>query len=190
MSGNTCTYAAGSLPIELQRFSVEISNPGAKLTWLTASELDNEKFFIERSGDGREYKIIGEMAGKGTTNEAQYYSFVDEKPLQGVNYYRLKQVDFDGNFEYSPVQTLLFRKDGEIVVYPTIVEQVLNLDVPETMEEATSLKVYTIQGALVYQASMEGTGKLTFDLPALSAGQYVAEVLNGQTASRTIIMKQ
>jgi len=99
------TDNSGGVPVELVSFSVEFVESQVKLSWATASELNNLGFEIERKSENEEWRTIGFIDGKGTTTEIQNYYFTDD--LIGVNdsklYYRLKQVDLDGTFEYSEI---------------------------------------------------------------------------------------
>ncbi|MBE0539343.1 MAG: choice-of-anchor J domain-containing protein, partial [Ignavibacterium sp.] len=92
---------AGSLPVELTSFSANVNNSNVNLDWSTATETNNNGFQIERSAVGGSYQVIGFVAGYGTTTEAKHYSFVDQNVAAGNYTYRLKQVDFNGTFEYS-----------------------------------------------------------------------------------------
>lgn len=91
------------LPIELLSFSAECSNQKIIISWITASEINNHFFTIERSAEGVNFQNIGTIAGAGNSNQNPYYTFEDSEPLEGISYYRLKQTDFDGKFEYSKV---------------------------------------------------------------------------------------
>ena len=95
----------GELPVELTSFAATYSENTIQLIWSTASELNNYGFEIERRSDKTDWRTIGFREGNGTTTEPQNYSYIDD--LFGVNshklYYRLKQIDFDGTFEYSEV---------------------------------------------------------------------------------------
>ncbi|MFO7524922.1 MAG: hypothetical protein R6W68_05675, partial [Ignavibacteriaceae bacterium] len=96
---------SGNIPVELSSFTASSSNNTVQLSWSTASELNNYGFEIERSKDQADWRTIGFKEGNGTTTEHQNYTFTDD--LFGVNshklYYRLKQIDYDGRFEYSNV---------------------------------------------------------------------------------------
>ena len=107
------------LPVELLNFSSKlISKNQAQLSWQTASESNNLGFEVQRSIDGREWEKLGFVAGKGTTNNLNDYQFWDTYPFGGINYYRLKQVDFDGAFEYSNVISVDLLKVDNIQLYP------------------------------------------------------------------------
>lgn len=101
--GNSCAGSTISLPEELTSFQVENQNSSNLLNWTTASELNNQGFEVERSTDGENWENIGWVDGIGTTQEKQEYSYVDHDQLAGAVFYRLKQIDYDGNFEYSNV---------------------------------------------------------------------------------------
>ncbi|MBC5994701.1 hypothetical protein [Pontibacter cellulosilyticus] len=89
------------LAVELTSFKGIATKSGVNLKWETASEENNSHFEVERSADGKAYEQIAKINGHGNSNIAQKYSFVDVSSMQGTNYYRLKQVDYDGKFAYS-----------------------------------------------------------------------------------------
>ncbi len=109
-----------ALPVELVSFrSQVVDNEAVVLTWETATELNNDYFIVEHSVDGRDYVPVGHVTGNGTTDEIQYYTYEHDKPYFGENYYRLKQVDFDGQFEYSKIVTAIIKmEEAKINVFP------------------------------------------------------------------------
>jgi hypothetical protein len=105
------------LPIELLSFTATIEQDDVALNWVTASEINNQFFTIERSSNGIDFEIISIIASQaefGNSNKTLYYSALDTQPLDGMNYYRLKQTDFDGKFEYSQVIAIAFSKQKNI----------------------------------------------------------------------------
>src|SRR5690606_1698355 len=90
------------VPVELSSFSAAAVPGGVKLNWVTATEKNNRGFEIERSIDNKTFVNIAFVDGKGTTTSQTEYSYVDKNSF-GTTYYRLKQIDFDGAFEYSKV---------------------------------------------------------------------------------------
>jgi hypothetical protein len=90
-------------PVKLIHFKVHVLDNDVKLIWSTATEKDNLGFNIERSVDNRNWTTLGFVPGNGTTTHQQNYTYADVAPLDGVNYYRLKQMDTDGKHEYSPI---------------------------------------------------------------------------------------
>jgi hypothetical protein len=89
------------LPVELLRFEARNLSDKVLLEWSTATETNNDHFIVERSTDMHEIVPLGKVAGAGNSNNILHYLFTDQDPLAGINYYRLKQTDFDGTFEYS-----------------------------------------------------------------------------------------
>ncbi len=114
------TTQPAALPVDLVAFKSEvINNEEVALYWETASELNNDYFIVEHSTDGKDYTPVTHIKGKGTTSERQTYSFVHDEPFFGENYYRLKQVDFDGQYEYSRViHGVIKMEESKINVYP------------------------------------------------------------------------
>ena len=91
------------LPVEMVSFKGAFSNGIVNLNWVTASEINNQYFEVQRSIDGINWSWVGVVAGSGNTVNLTQYSFVDKYPLQGLTYYRLKQVDIDGNYHLSKI---------------------------------------------------------------------------------------
>ncbi len=102
-------YDAAQLPVELLYFYVEKATNGALLSWETATEINNDYFDVEWSTDGINFESIGQVQGAGTTTEVQSYEFLHDNPVNGNNYYRLKQMDFDEVFEYSNIVLLNYQ---------------------------------------------------------------------------------
>ena len=113
-------YAAGAtnLPVTLSSFEAQNLGTSIFLQWSTSSELNNAKFELQHSTEGELFGTIMELAGAGTTLEKQSYQFTHHTPSAGINYYRLKQVDFDGTFEYSKVVAINAVGNNDIVTYP------------------------------------------------------------------------
>ncbi len=112
------TNVENPLPVELVYFHASLTSENlVQLVWLTASELNNEAFEVERSKDGFDFTSIAHIAGKGTTAEQHEYSLIDTKPLSGLSYYRLKQIDFDGTVTYTRLVSVK-RGDEVFSVHP------------------------------------------------------------------------
>ncbi|MBN8822752.1 MAG: T9SS type A sorting domain-containing protein [Spirosoma sp.] len=108
-----------SLPVTLLSFTAKSDGDRVQLAWATTSEYNADTFVVERSSDLGEYKLIGQVAAKGTTSERQSYSLIDSDPLPGINYYRLKQVDFDGTIHvYKPISAIIQVSEPVISVFP------------------------------------------------------------------------
>jgi hypothetical protein len=110
---------ANVLPIVLGSFEGKQVDNTIELDWQTLSELNSDHFEVQRRGEFEEgFSVLGTVNAQGTSNSTKRYSFVDEQPASGVNYYRLKLVDTDRTFEYSPVIAIAFDGAAQFVIYP------------------------------------------------------------------------
>lgn len=144
------------------------------LEWATASEQNNKGFEIERSPDGSHWGSIGfilSVAIDGKSNKRLDYSFADNIPLSGMNYYRLKQYDFDGYIAYSPVRTIRYNQQNAISIYPNPVKDNLSISGLEGTEQ---IKIYNTSGVLVYH---QKAGQSDISLAHLSEGLYYLQIV-------------
>jgi len=118
-STNFTAHAMVPLPLTLLQFTATKQSNTAALQWQTGQEQNTRDFVIERSSDGKTYTDIGTVAAAGTSNTKRYYYFTDNAPLEGNNYYRLRQRDLDGQSTYSPVRVLNFSMSGNLIWYST-----------------------------------------------------------------------
>lgn len=158
------------LPVELLYFTGASNKESVDLSWSTATEINNDHFEIESSLGGLTFSKIGQVTGHGSTNESMKYSFVDESPSGFENYYRLKQVDYDGQFEYFNTIMVLNAGSSGIKIYPnptsansTIIVQVNNsLEQELVSVELTDISGRILQEKLGYDNSFEiSTAHLT-----------------------------
>jgi len=131
------------LPVELVSFSGYHKNGVNHLNWSTASEIQNEKFEIWRSSNGLEFEKIGEVPGQGNSNQSNAYTFNDSDLLAGLYYYRLRQVDFDGQFKDSEVIALR-SESRSFKVYPNPATSMIHFS-----ETLACPRVYNALGSLV-----------------------------------------
>jgi len=128
------------LPVELVTFVGWNEDDVNQLEWVTASEINNELFVVERSADGIDFVEIGSVPGNGTTTEEHTYDLTDYTPIIGVNYYRLKQIDFDGTFEYSAtiaIEVFGGELHNAIVkLHPNPTRDILNLQLQSAKQRA------------------------------------------------------
>ena len=98
-----------ALPVELLEFTaIAVNNQYAKLDWTTASEINNDHFTIEKTKDGIGYEIVTVVKGAGNSTTILHYTYNDQKPYKGISYYRLKQTDFNGAYDYSALEAVNF----------------------------------------------------------------------------------
>ncbi|MCF8244041.1 MAG: T9SS type A sorting domain-containing protein [Saprospiraceae bacterium] len=166
------------LPVELTLFNASIQVYSNELSWQTASELNNSHFSIEKSTNGMNYREIGIVQGHGTSLETNEYNFIDESPAKGTNYYRLKQVDFDGNFEYSKIVSVFFGETkGHVQLFPTIASNEVQLHFPSPTDDEGTIQIFDYNGKLVkmlgFEPEME---EMTIPTDDLARGTYLLKV--------------
>ena len=174
------------LPIELVSFKAQQANLNTRLTWATASESNNAGFDIERSEDGTRFQSIGWIEGKGTTTEAQEYLFDDKYLREGMTYYyRLRQVDYNGQFDFSPVVTVTTDVKGTVVgeFYPNpATAGKVTLEVTSTTEGTWQAQVYDPSGKELSNqqiAVAKGYQAVAFDFSTLTPGLYFVKLQDG-----------
>ncbi len=168
------------LPVELFSFTAKKLENDVKLDWITASEENNSGFSIERKTAQEEWTEIGFVEGNGTTSEFSTYDFLDTNPASGNNYYRLKQIDFDGAFEYSDIQVINFnRNKNELSVYPNPTSDVVNVKLNETINNG-DLQIFDQLGRLILQDKIykEETLK-TIPVHQFPEGIYTIKIFSG-----------
>lgn len=179
------------LPIVLTKFTSTKKNNEINLDWQTTSELNNSHFEIEQSTDSKTWKAIGKATGAGTTDEVQNYSYTDKTPNQGINYYRLKQVDYDGAFDYSSIVSVVLGKDESINIYPIPVADQAVFEFQTEQKKGTILSIYNINGQLVKQTTLnENSSMIEIILSDLVTGMYFLQTTTNKTQIVQRFIKQ
>jgi hypothetical protein len=100
--GSNVALPTNPLPVEVDAFDADLVNNQVSLSWSTQTEKNNSYFTIERARNTEEFFPIGKVAGNGTSSDHHQYNFIDNDPLEGRSYYRLRQTDYDGKSSYHP----------------------------------------------------------------------------------------
>ncbi len=170
------------LPVELTSFEGTGKNQQVELSWTTASELNNDFFEVQRSTDGRSFEVLGKVQGAGTYTGTLDYAFTDRTPKAGVNYYRLRQVDYDGAFEYSKVIAIeVIEKSGELGLFPNPATETVEVRLPVSwLDGQAEVRIRDMTGKVVRHLPMQSIeGPQSFSLGGLMAGYYTVEAFNG-----------
>jgi hypothetical protein len=169
----------GTVPVELVSFNAAVSDNGVKLSWATATEINNSGFEIERSVDNNAFQKISFVGGHGTTSETSTYSYFDASVNTGKYYYRLKQIDYDGTFAYSnsvmvDVNLVQSYQLAQNFPNPFNPSTTINFSLP--VEAKVTIKIYNLLGkeveAAVNSKLAAGQHSLDLDLGTLSSGIY------------------
>lgn len=186
------------LPIELLEFTAQRSSvEWVDLDWKTSSETNSKGFELERMLDTeQEFKAIAWIDGQENSTEVTAYQYKDPNAHQGISYYRLKQVDLDGQTNYSPIRAVNgWEQSNFISIYPNPTDDFLNIRFAETVEGNAQIRVYAIDGKLLIDRSEQvsvGTVLSLSSTQDLVAGTYLLQILfeNGQSFTRRFIKKK
>jgi len=186
LNGGNCV-----LPIELLSFDARLRGKVVDLSWVTHSETNNDFFSIERSADGLRFESIGQEKGAGTSREARQYEFTDAQPMSGINYYRLKQTDFDGQYTYSHVLSIQLKtNDLHIDILQNPVQgNTLQLVFEGHKPDIAALEIYNAAGQKAGEEMLEISSGKSFpviDIAHFTAGVYFAKISCG---GKTVVIK-
>jgi len=169
----------GLLPLKLVSFDATLlENKSVRLDWRTASELNNEFFFVERSKDGSTWEEVTKMHGAGTSDVLLDYTTLDVDPYEGHSYYRLRQIDFDGQYSFSDIRSVEIEPTDqlEVNVYPNPVAREVYVEGSST--ELESINIYNVLGQnLVSEVSMrrDHSSRVVLDMSSLASGVYTLQ---------------
>ncbi|MGG9963109.1 hypothetical protein [Ferruginibacter sp. SUN106] len=179
---NFSITSGGPLAISLADFTAEAIKEKVKLNWSTVSEINNDYFSVERSTDGSSWTVLKTIKGTANSSTLVNYEWMDEKPVVGNLYYRLKQTDLDGKFSYSVTRLIKYTAGDNIYAYP----------VPNTGNtvnfkgivhpENIQLSLLNAAGALTYRTTLTTNAA---ELPLIKPGIYTISLFNKLSGETT-----
>jgi type IX secretion system substrate protein len=173
------------LPVDLLHFTAaNMNNSYAQLNWTTTNEINSDHFDIEKSGVNSDYKVIGTIKSQSNSNSLQQYSFNDQNPLDGINFYRLKQVDVNGKYTYSNIATATFNL-ALIDIYPNPAKNQLFVRNNNNFSngDKLSIQLSDASGQMVYSETfiVSDGNIITVNIPSRAInGMYVLKVINAK----------
>lgn len=170
--------SSSALPVEFGNFTATSDDRSIDLEWSTLGEINNEGFEIERSVDGSNFEKIAFERGNGTTNNSMQYNFTDQQPENGLNYYRLKQLDYDGQYAYSDIVAARVGNGSftEMALFPNPVIEDLHIYTETDNAKAT---IYNSLGEVIH--SFNVVSKFTIiDMTPFNQGQYILVLQSGK----------
>ena len=188
---NIYFFKAAPLPIKIASFEANKVGNTALLKWSTSYESNNKGFTVERSTDGTSWTSLQFVDGVGNSSIEQSYSFTDVKPNIGLNYYRFKQVDFDGRFEYSAIKSVRFSNgtDLNLLVFPNPTREKVVIDVTNFNEKTAVVSIVNVEGKIVFTKNVlvqNNNFSLPINVSTLAKGNYFIQVINN---NRTVVSK-
>ncbi|ALO17307.1 Extracellular ribonuclease precursor [Salinivirga cyanobacteriivorans] len=178
------------LPVTWKSVSAVVKDKCIDINWTTATETNNDYFSIEHSIDNDSFQQIGRVEGAGNASVLNYYSFRHNSPVSGENYYRIKQVDFNGNFDYSKIVSAkweglsISRLNIEFVHWSTDEQKALIQSVPGS---TIDIVIYNLAGKKVYKESVKTTSAYymhSIEKTYLQDGIYIMRVRSGENVAR------
>ncbi len=180
---NVALRISGALSVNLVNFTGKNeANKKTLLSWTTTGEINNDHFEIQKSGTNTDFKTIGTVRGNGTTSQTHNYSFTDNFPEDGDNYYRLREIDINGTVSYSPIVIVRFNFK-KIAIYPNPAQNKIYITNNDNFSKGRNVYVQLVDysGKTLYkqQSKTDGINIITFDIPAkISNGMYILIVTN------------
>lgn len=177
--------AATTLPVELTAFDAEKLNETVDLTWETASEINNDYFEIQKSTDGENWHVIGTAEGAGNSVEISEYTFTDYDGCQSICYYRLKQVDFDGTYDFSDIKVVGTPSDNltNLSIYPVPVGELATVQFQAVQSGLYDVEVISLTSSSIFNTKLvcvEGSNSFDLNTSGYSPGMYYLIVRDNQ----------
>jgi len=180
------------LPITLLDFTAGKEGQTVRVLWITATEINNDFFTVERSANAIDFEEITKVEGAGNSSAILKYSIVDENPLDGVSYYRLKQTDFDGSYEYSNIVVVSKTDFFEIIsIFPNPSKDLINVIISSSIDEDVFLFVIDVLGNNVYQYKgmiTSGQNFININTSNLANGEYIVNVVSESRQEKSLMI--
>ena len=178
-----------TVPVKFINFTATELNNSIQLRWQTATEQNSSYYDIERSNDGKQFTAIGTLTAAGNSQTVKSYSFTDAAPLNGINFYRLKQVDADAHYLYSAIIKTGNNKNALFTISPNPAYDFIHITNPGATE-MVSVRIYDIAGKIINERSMKNQSPLYIDVHALKPGMYFIQLSDGKSTQQSRFIKK
>jgi hypothetical protein len=179
------------LPVELTGFRAVAENHVVRLNWATASETNNNFFTVERSKNAKDWQVVKNIPGAGTSHVKNYYETVDDGPYSGASYYRLKQTDFDTKFKYFNVVRVVVDLEKPLVIYPNPFNNSFKISADSEIADIhNTIKLFTSSGIEVpVRITKDNDDQVTIDPGSIPGGLYLLKITNGSIIKTVKVVK-
>ncbi|WP_461790993.1 hypothetical protein [Pedobacter sp.] len=188
VNASTTWSGAVTLPVELTSFTAEKKGNGIRLNWATTSEANNSHFEVLRASDNLNFTKIGQVNGAGNSTSVKKYSFFDANPLRGVNYYQLKQVDYDGKFEKSDIVHETIELTTEKLVVASLADKSVQLSFHSTSAGSAKIQLHNSSGQTILNKQVQvtkGNNDITIKPSELQKGLLVISLATPSDSYRS-----
>jgi hypothetical protein len=179
--GKVTIYGPMALPVTWTSFEGRSTERGNELSWQTASEVNSDYFIVQHSVDGASFSDVDKIAAAGNSSTSKSYAYLHIGSFRAVNYYRLRQVDYDGTTDYSKVISIINEDQQaiDLVIYPNPTSGMVHFD-----RSVSDVEVYDNGGRIVKKILVPST---TIDLTDLVPGVYNLKINSGKQTQSIII---
>lgn len=186
---NVSIETCGPLPVKLISFTAEQMGKDVLLNWETAAETGNSHFEVQESADAVNFSYLGTVSGHGTTTTEQKYSYLHKNPVSGITYYRLRQVDYDGSYEYFIIRSIDVKgNNGEVFIYPNPATSHVVLS---NVALGTSYQVLDTQGRVLVSTRTADQGSIVLDTSTLPQGTHLIRFTkDGKTETKRFVVNK
>ncbi len=187
LDGNITTANFGisstPLPVTLSSFEVSKSGKNALLKWTTATEINSDKFEIERSRDASSFSTIGVVSANGTSNQIRTYNYTDSDVKENINFYRLAMVDKDGQLKYSEIKRIDFSLEAvpkKLILSPNPVKNgILKVGMPVSLRNRGRVLISSIDGKIILAENVDpGLDEIVVSVATLAKGSYLVQIVS------------
>jgi hypothetical protein len=179
------TVSPGTLPVTFQSFYVSRQSSNVELTWVTSQELNNSHFEVERSTDGRNYKAIAVVLGAVNSNLINKYSYTDKNMTAAAVYYRIRQVDINGQAHYSAIRFIRNTEEATVTNIYASAKQTIAIDFNSDVKNNVTVQVVNMNGQIIArQDYKEAAYRITLNIAA-GTGIYAVRVSDAAGWSET-----
>jgi len=178
-----------ALAVELTEFAATRMREGIELNWTTETEQNNEYFAIEHSTNGTDFATLKTIDGAGTTQERHTYTYTHDAPTNGINYYRLRMVEFSGKTTYSDIAVEKFYAFGTITAFPQPAAEQATIYINATVNEPATLQVHDLAGRIMYTENVNltsGENLIEMNCENWIAGHYLVHIQGEQIGEESI----
>lgn len=178
----------GPLPVTLSSFKAKKTiEQQVLLNWITSTELNAKEFIVERSTDGIHFVGIGKLSASGSSSIEKAYSYKDNSPAKGYNYYRLTEISTDGKIAYSEIISVYFTGAVGLNVYPSPARNSVTIEMDALPVINNQISVYDVSGKIVINKTKINTNNLKLDISHLSSGTYILKAIG---SDGTVLQKK
>jgi hypothetical protein len=174
------------LPVGYSQWDLHYIDRRVVLSWATETEEENKQFIVQRSGDALVWETIGAVAGNGTSSNDHHYQYVDEEPIEGISYYRLMQVDFNGSPSFTSILSVNTEKPEGFAVYPNPAKD--SFTIRTNHKTVEDVRISNAVGQQFELPFTETEGGLQIDCRELTKGLYTVSIVSGNSVQTERIL--